>query len=951
MAEIAAPPQAEPALEDVLERVLEVVRDLARETGGDRARRAAAADASLDREVGLGSLERVELLLRLERAFGRPLDDRYLQIDTAAGLARALLESAGSAEPLRLPERGAALEAAASLEVEAETVAESLYRHAQADPDRPTVYMREDDGREDTITYGRLWRESAAVAGGLRERGVKRGDAVALMLPTGMDFLRTFQGILIAGGVPVPIYPPVRLDRLGEYAQRQSAILADAGVRLLITVPRARPIAALLKPNVPSLTAVTTAEELVEPGATFGAPEGRGGDAAFIQYTSGSTGHPKGVLLTHDNLLANIRAIGAGLEVKPTDVGVSWLPLYHDMGLIGSWLFCLHQGLPIAILSPIAFLARPERWLWTLHQRRGTLSGAPNFAYELCVRKVPDAALEGLDLSSWRCALNGAEPVNPDTLERFARRFAPCGLRREALLPVYGLAENSVALCFPPVGRGPKVDRVAREPFRSEGRAEPAPDADGQPLRFVSVGTALPGHEVRLLDEGGAEVPDRTVGRLVFRGPSMTSGYYRQPEATAAMTTGGGWLDSGDLAYRADGEIYIAGRKKDLIIKAGRNLVPQEIEDAVATVEGIRKGCVVAIGVDHPTLGTESLVIVAETRETDGAARDRLAAAVTERVASAVEVPPDDVCLVPPGAVPKTSSGKIRRAATRDLYLEGALGRPAGISRGQRLRLGLLAAWGLVRPRLVRAVNVLYVAYLAVVLPVFVLPLWLLVWCLPNRRIAFTLGRLTVRLAWLLSGSRLSVEGLEHLPRRGPFVLAANHASYADVPALMALLPLDFVFVAKREVLSYPVVGTYVRRAGHLTVDRLDAQHSLADAEQSARALAAGRVVLFFPEATFTAATGLRPFRLGAFKTAAEAGVPVVPMALQGTRQILRGDSLLLRPGRVRLWVGPPVPPEGTDWSAIVGLRDRVAEAIAARCGEPRLDLVAAGPERPASSR
>ena len=944
MAEIAAPPRAEPAFEDVLERVLDVVRDLARETGGDRASRAAAAHASLDREVGLGSLERVELLLRLEQAFGRPLDDRYLQIDTAAGLAKALLEGAASREPLRLPERGAALGAAASPRVEAETVPESLFRHAQADPDRPCVYMREDDGREDTITYGRLWRESAAVAGGLRERGVKRGDTVALMLPTGMDFLRTFQGILIAGAVPVPIYPPVRLDRLGEYAQRQSAILADASVRLLVTVQRARPIATLLKPRVPSLDTVTTAEELVELGASVGAPEGRGGDPAFIQYTSGSTGHPKGVLLTHANLLANIRAIGAGLEVKPTDVGVSWLPLYHDMGLIGSWLFCMHQGLPIAILSPIAFLARPERWLWTLHQRRGTLSGAPNFAYELCVRKVPEAALEGLDLSSWRCALNGAEPVNPDTLERFARRFAPCGLRREALLPVYGLAENSVALCFPPVGRGPKVDRVAREPFRSEGRAEPA-GAEGPALRFVSVGSALPGHEVRLLDEGGVEVPERTVGRLVFRGPSMTSGYYRQPEATAAMTVDGGWLDSGDLAYRADGEVYIAGRKKDLIIKAGRNLVPQEIEDAAATVDGIRKGCVVAIGVDHPTLGTESLVVVAETRETDRAARERLAAAVTERVASAVEVPPDDVCLVGPGAVPKTSSGKIRRAATRDLYLEGALGRPAGISPGQRLRLGLLAAWGVVRPRLARAANVLYVAWLAAVLPVFVVPLWLLVFCLPSRRIAFSLGRLTVRLAWLLSGSRLKVEGLEHLPRHGPFVLAANHASYADVPALMAVLPLDFVFVAKREVLGYPVVGTYVRRAGHLTVDRLDTQHSLADAEQSARALADGKVVLFFPEATFTAATGLRPFRLGAFKTAAEAGVPVVPIALRGTRQVLRGDSIRLRPGRIRVWVGPPVAAEGAEWNAIVRFRDRVTEAIAAQCGEPRLDLVAAGPE------
>jgi 1-acyl-sn-glycerol-3-phosphate acyltransferase len=946
MAEAVVPP----AYEDVLENVLEVVRGLARETGGDRAGRAAAPEASLDREVGLGSLERVELLVRLERAFGRPLDDRYLQIDTPADLARALLEGGGSEEPLRLPERGEALDAARVAPVEAQTLHESLFRHAQSDPDRPTVFMREDDGGEATITYGRLWREAAAVAGGLRERGVKRGDTVALMLPTGMDFLRTFQGILIAGAIPVPIYPPVRLDRLGEYAKRQSAILADAAVRVLITIPRAMPIASLLKPNAPSLAEVTTADDLVSLGATSSGPEGRGSDTAFIQYTSGSTGHPKGVLLTHANLLANIRAIGAGLEEKPTDVGVSWLPLYHDMGLIGSWLFCMHGGLPIAILSPIAFLARPERWLWTLHQRRGTLSAAPNFAYELCVRKVPDAALEGLDLSSWRCALNGAEPVNPDTLERFARRFAPCGFRREALLPVYGLAENSVALCFPPVGRGPKIDRVGRAPFQNDGRAEAAAPDDGQALRFVSVGAAVPEHEVRVVDESGKDVADRTVGRLVFRGPSMTSGYYQKPEATAAMTLDDGWLDSGDLAYRAEGEIYIAGRKKDLIIKAGRNLVPQEIEEAAATVDGIRKGCVVAIGVDHPTLGTESLVVVAETRETDAAARERLVAAVIDRVVAAVEVPPDEVCLASPGAVPKTSSGKIRRAATKDMYLMGELGRPAGLSLGWRLRLVAGAAGAALRKPFARALTLLYMAYLAVALSLLVLPPWLLVWLIRSRRAAFVLGRLTVRLGWMLTGSRLSVEGLEHLPPRGPFVLAANHASYTDVPSLMALLPLDFVFVAKRETLAYPVVGTYVKRARHLTVDRLDAQQSLADAEATARALAAGEAVLFFPEGTFTAATGLRPFRLGAFKTAAEAGVPVVPMALRGTRQILRGDSPWPRPGRVHLWVGPPVKPEGADWSAIVGLRDRVADAIAAHCGEPRLDLVAAGPPRPALS-
>ena len=283
------------------------------------------------------------------------------------------------------------------------------------------------------MTYGRLWDEAAAVAGGLARAGCGAGDTVALMLPTGLDFLRAFQGILLARAVPVPIYPPVRLDRLEEYAERQSAILADAGV---VAHGDDRPRAPRGRPALARGADARARRHRGRAGRGGGAGRRRPTAAARIRPSSSTpparTGQPKGVLLTHDNLLANIRAIGAGLRVAPTDVGVSWLPLYHDMGLIGSWLFCLHHGVPLTLLSPTSFLARPERWLWAIHQRRATLSAAPNFAYELCVRRVPDEALEGLDLSSWRVALNGAEPVSRATVERFVARFAPAasGARR-----------------------------------------------------------------------------------------------------------------------------------------------------------------------------------------------------------------------------------------------------------------------------------------------------------------------------------------------------------------------------------------------------------------------------------------------------------------------------------------------------------------------------------------
>ena len=938
------------APDDVVERVLDVVRQLARETGGARAERAVAAGASLEREVGLGSLERVELVARLERTFARALDDTCLAVDTASELASAILEAAPD-EPLRLPARKQALEAARAIGDAVATLSDSLWRRAELDPERVHVFLRGDDSSgERQVSYGELRGAAAAVAGGLRERGIRRGDTVALMLPTGLDFLRCFSGIQLLRAIPVPIYPPLRLDRLEEYAHRQSAILANAGVSLLVTIARARPVASLLKPAVPTLRDVVTADELAASGVAVSGPEGDASDPALVQYTSGSTGQPKGVLLTHANLLANIRAIAKGLGMQATDVGVSWLPLYHDMGLIGAWLNCLHHGLPLTLLPPTAFLARAERWLWAIHERRATLSPAPNFAYELCVRRIADEKLEGLDLSSWRAALNGAEPVSSGTLERFARRFAAYGFQPGAMTPVYGLAECSVALTIPPIGRGPRVDRIAREPFQRQGLAQPAAAGDETALEFVSAGRELPEHEIRILDDASNHVGERVVGRLAFRGPSMTSGYFRNPEATAAITLPDGWLDTGDLAYRAAGEIHVCGRRKDLIIKGGRNLVPQEIEEAAAAVEGVRRGCVVAFGVENPTLGTEALVIVAETRTREPLERQRIATAVTEHVAAAVEVPPDQVVLVAPGAVLKTSSGKVRRAATKQQFVEGALGGEQATTRGQKAQLLRAAAGELARPWLRRARRALYAGWLALALPPLLATAWLLVTLVPSQRFGFALARFATRTVLRLMGCRLEAAGLERLPLRGPLVLACNHASYADVVALVALLPRDVLFVAKREVLGYPLVAGFVRRCGHLTVDRWDAVQSVADADVVARALDAGSAVLFFPEGTFVAATGLRPFRLGAFMAAARAEVPVLPIALSGTRHVLRGDFGLPRPGPIALWVGDPIRPTGTEMAALVTLRDLVMERIAEHCGEPRVDLVAAGPERPPSA-
>jgi len=831
----------------------------------------------------------------------------------------------------------------------AETFQEVLRERARADASRTHLIFYEDEGEGASLTFGELLEGAERVAADLTKRGIGHGDSVALMLPTSRDFFLAFAGVLLAGATPVPIYPPFRADRITEYAERQSAILSNAGARLLVTFREAASVAKLLKPLVSSLEGVATAEALVQSTApaTLGPQvHSRADDLALLQYTSGSTGNPKGVMLTHANLLANVRAIGEALELREDDVGVSWLPLYHDMGLIGAWLMPLYFGLPVVVLSPLAFLSRPARWLRAFHRYRGTASAAPNFAYELAAAKISDDEIQGLDLSAWRAALNGAEPILPATLDRFATRFASCGFRRETLLPVYGLAEASLAVTIPPVGRGPLVDRLDRATFAQEGRAVPAPldasDEDPNVISFVSAGPPVPRHEVRIVNDRGEETGERVEGQLWFRGPSATQGYYRNEAATAALLPEGaaaGWVNSGDRAYRADGEIYITGRVKDIIIHAGHNLYPHEIEDAVARVPGVRKGCVVAFGAADPIAGTERLVIVAESRERKPDARARIAQAITAQVTETLGLPPDVVEVVPPNVIPKTSSGKLRRDTTKQRFLSGELHSDAPPVWLQLARLTAASSSGRIRFALRRSAEVLYGCYAFAVFVLLLLPAWLFVLVSPSRKSAARVTTFALRAYLKLGGWRVRVEGREHLRENKPRMLVANHTSYADIVVLMAALGTDYHFVAKAEVMSMPFFRTFLRKLGHFAFRREDRQSRLHQAQQIEDALRRGESVFVFPEGTFTAQSGVRPFHLGAFKAAIAAQREIVPIALEGTRRVLRDGTWLPRPSRITITVCPPIapPPSAEDWQQIVRVRDSARQIIARFAREPLL--------------
>jgi 1-acyl-sn-glycerol-3-phosphate acyltransferase len=957
------------------ERVLDVLRALLSELGSEGALPMLGPKSHLDRELGLGSLERVELLARLESEFAVRLPDRAAaEVNTPEELTAAILAAPPSTsvlEPTSAPRASAATQrlhrqAEDQGVFAAQTLIDVLRYRAQHDAERTHLHITEDSDTGDkthTLTFADLYAAAQRCAAELARRGVPPGGRVSLMLPTSRAFFVSYAGILMAGAVPVPIYPPFRADRIEEYADRQAAILNNAGVCMLLTFRRAEVVAKLLKPRVRPLESVVDAERLLDaadkasppaPGALpahlSGARVRKCSDIALLQYTSGSTGDPKGVTLTHANLLANIRSIGEAVQMTSEDVGISWLPLYHDMGLIGAWLTLLHFGTPLSVMSPLAFLTRPERWLWAFHKHRGTITAAPNFAYELCVRKIADKDIEGLDLSSWRAALNGAEPVNPETLERFEQRFAKYGFRREAQLPVYGLAEAALAVTFPPLNRGPRVDLVHRELFTAEGRAEPATD-DPAAIAFVSSGMPIPRHEVRIVDDSDNEVPDRTEGFLWFRGPSTTSGYFNNPAATQKLFPEGPiasgefpWVNSGDRAYRAEGEIFVTGRVKDIIIKGGRNLYPHEVEELAARADGIRKGCIVAFGLKDEGTGTEKLVVVAEARETDPMRRSAIAAAVTHEISAGLGLPPDRVELIPPGSIPKTSSGKLRREETRQLYVAGTLSAKKPPAWLQIARLGTAGTTRNILRNTIRAVRrgleILYGAYFIVLFAVWIVPACAGVLFFEDHRAAGRYTSAAVKLLFFLAGIRVRVVGKEHINAPGTKIYASNHTSYFDVLPLMGALGVPYRFVAKSEVHDMPFIGTFLRKMKHLSFVRSDSNSRREAVEEMESILRSGESVFVFPEGTFVPEEGVRPFQLGAFHTAVSTGVPIVPVSLAGTRRFLRDGTVLPRPTAVTITLSPPTRPESaaansSDWHAVVRLRDTVREQIARFSGEP----------------
>jgi fatty-acyl-CoA synthase len=513
------------------------------------------------------------------------------------------------------------------------------------------------------VPFGQLYEEARSVAATLQQRGVGPGDHVAILGPTSRALVTTIEACWMAGITSMVLPLPMRLGSLEEFVQgtRARMIHGDACLLLMDDALASLYEPAPGDPPIESLAAVQPGRGA--PGAAFVPPPDDPDRLVILQYTSGSTSEPKGVMLPDRVLGANLDAIRFAAGLVPDDVLVSWLPLYHDMGLVGKLASSLTNGAEFVLAAPQDFLAKPGRWMQWISTYRGTVTAGPNFSWVLAARAL--AHDEGLDLSSLRLALNGAEPVDPDTVEAFVRAAKPHRFDPGAVFCAFGMAEVGIGGTFPPLGRGMVCDPVDRFVLEREGIAKPADPGDELARRLPLLGRPVPGLTIRVCDPvTGEALPDRHVGELEINGTSVTTGYYKRPDVTAASFHDG-WLRTGDLGYLLDGELVLCGRIKDVIIIGGRNVFPEDIERAVGDLEGVRAGNVIAFGVEGYK-ARESVVVVAEVRGTE---IEPVRKAVHRKVLEVTGVPPRDVMLVEPGSLPKTSSGKLQRGVCRERYL------------------------------------------------------------------------------------------------------------------------------------------------------------------------------------------------------------------------------------------------------------------------------------------
>ncbi len=934
-------------IEEAAKELLTLVRELGSELHLPRtAIDGLDLDSSFHEDLRLDSLTQVEFFSRIEKQFGVTLPEKAF---THISTPRDLLEFILAAERLDHSKIASSvsrlmLRPASKIPHHPETLIDVLDWHAKNNPDRPHIKFYGDGAAGETMTYIDLKENAETLAAGLQQKGLRPKDTVMILLPSGKDYVVAFFAILIAGGIPVPLPPPSRHQHLQIHLFQHQNVFSSCQARFLITDEQTKTGTKEQNIELEFIRNLLTPDDLSSAAGRLIRPPLSGQDIAYLQYTPGVTGEPKGVALTHANVLANIQAIGEWGHLSSQDVLVSWLPLYHNMGLIGAWFISLFYAVLLVNMPPLFFLISPDHWLWAMHHFRATLAVAPNFAYAICVQQVNEENLQGLDLSLLKIAINSTEFVLPDTIEKFNARFSDFGFSSCAMTPMFSLAESTFALTLPPVERAVRIDQIERDAFAYSGHAMPTTD-QSRALQFVSCGSPLAGHEIRVVDTLGSELPERHQGRLEFRGPSAAAGYYRNPQQTRYLHHGD-WLDSGDLAYIANGELFVTGRAEELIHHRGRNIHPFELEQAISRLPGIIKGSVALFGhrSSHPR--KHQLIVLAGTREQDAANLKAMRARIEEATAELTGAVPDDIVLTLPDVIPKTAGGQIRHTACRHLYetafIDNAYqaGRRQGKSRHPSMNAGHLRQWAQV------VSSRLYGLFFWTMALPFIAVTWCFLMLCPIASWRWHFARRAAKTLFHLTGISIRVEGLDNLPpKHQPCIFVCNHSSYLDGFILMQVLPTKFSFVAKAGLARHFFSRTFLGRLDTIFIDRFDKEKGIEGATNMVHQALDGKSFLIFPEGTFTRKAGLLPFHLGAFVTACDTGLPIVPVTLHGVRFLLRDKSWLPRHVAVSAIIDKPIDPnqflqtkkQPDRLSEILALRDAVREQMLKQVGEPDL--------------
>ncbi len=552
------------------------------------------------------------------------------------------------------------------------TFAERLQSHYNRAPERTAVYLQHAGQPDRPITYGQLVQGATAYAAAFAREGLQAGEVIILILQHGADLIYSFWGAIIFGAVPSIM--PFLTEKLSarQYRADLAALISVSQPAAVVTYPEFETEVRTAINEGGSVRAVIVSDKVERPAepdfGRLGGLRRKPDDLVLLQHSSGTTGLQKGVALSHQAVFNQLDAYGAALKLSAEDVIISWLPLYHDMGLIAGFLMPILAGVPVVLSSPFDWVRAPQRLMQAVSDYKGTLSWLPNFAYNFCAQKIRDRQLENMDLSSWRAVINCSEPVRLDSHVAFHERFKHMGLRREALQTSYAMAENVFGVTQSDLGRPPRVQEIDREAFISERIARPP--AGGKPaMKMMSSGRALANTRIRVLDEAGNAVPDGKIGEIALQSDCMLAGYYNRPDATAKAFLDG-WYLTGDYGFLSEGELFVSGRKKDMIIVGGKNIYPQDLESLSYEVPGVHAGRSVAFGLFSEEAGTEEVALVAEVDSEDHAEQARIADRVREHVTRNSAVSLRYVRVVGPKWILKTSSGKTARAANKEKFLK-----------------------------------------------------------------------------------------------------------------------------------------------------------------------------------------------------------------------------------------------------------------------------------------